>query len=155
MVQALNQAIERGRMRRHVIGVIVLAGLLPLVLGGAVLATAGSQTVETTAAVEVRVWQSVHTDALYLSTRPAEGPWTTHNTPLDMSALPFGRKLLPEQHHPGDRPGHGDRRHARRGRPRAGPGDRARSRDGNRLGLGVPLEELLSADRIDPHVYRL
>ena len=77
-------------VRRNVIGLIVLAGLLPLVLGGAVLATAGSQTVETTAAVEVRVWQSVHTDALYLSTRPAEGPWTTHNTPLDMSALHSG-----------------------------------------------------------------
>ena len=68
-------------VRRNVIGAIVLAGLLPLVLGGAVLATAGSQTVETTADVEVRVWQSVHNDALYLSTRPADGTWTTHNTP--------------------------------------------------------------------------
>ena len=77
-------------LRRNVIEIIVLAGLLPLVLGAAVLAAAGSQTVETTAAVEVRVWQSVHSDALYLSTRPANGPWTTHNTPLDMSTRHAG-----------------------------------------------------------------
>ena len=73
-------------LRRNVIAWIVLAGLLPLALGAAAWA-AGSQTVETTADVEVQVWQSVHSDALYLSTRPAGGDWTTHNTPLDMSAL--------------------------------------------------------------------
>ena len=73
-------------LRRNVIGWIILAGLLPLVLGGAVWAV-GSQTVETTADVEVTVWKHVESERIYLSTRPADGQWTTHNTAIDLSTL--------------------------------------------------------------------
>ncbi|MCY3505336.1 MAG: hypothetical protein OXH41_04155 [Chloroflexi bacterium] len=41
-----------------------------------------------TATVEVRVWRHVEDpERLHLSTRPAEGRWVTHQTPLDMSEL--------------------------------------------------------------------
>ena len=46
---------------------------------------AQSQTVETTAGVDVTVWKHAQTEAVYLSTRPADGDWTTHNVPVDLS----------------------------------------------------------------------
>ena len=70
-------------MHRFIIALLVAV----ITVGGAVTLAAASQTVETTAQVEVRVWEHVSTENLYLSTRPAEGEWTTHNTPLDMSEL--------------------------------------------------------------------
>ena len=42
--------------------------------------------VQTTASVEVRVWRNIADPSrLHLSTRPAGGAWTTHNTRLDLS----------------------------------------------------------------------
>ncbi len=71
---------------------LIIAALVLVIAAGSAVAYAQSRTVETTADVEVRVWQGVNDGALYLSTRPAEGTWTTHNTPLDMSERsPSGR----------------------------------------------------------------
>ncbi|MDE2933083.1 MAG: hypothetical protein OXS47_04335 [Chloroflexota bacterium] len=64
-----------------------------LIIGAlvALLAIAGTfaalATTQTTARVEVRVWQRVSDGSLYLSTRPEDGRWTTHNEALDMSEL--------------------------------------------------------------------
>lgn len=66
---------------------LIIAALVAIVAVGGALAFAQTRTVETEAKVEVTVWQSVSSDALYLSTRPEGGSWTTHQTPLDMSAL--------------------------------------------------------------------
>ena len=68
---------------------LVIAALVGIIaVGGVLSAIATSQTVETNADVEVRVWQSVSSGALYLSTRPADGTWTTHDDEaLDMSEL--------------------------------------------------------------------
>ncbi len=63
----------------------IVAALLAVVAsGGALGATASAQ--ETTANVEVTVWQRISDGSLYLSTRPEGGRWTTHNTALDMRA---------------------------------------------------------------------
>ena len=65
-----------------------IAALIAVIaIGGAVGAFAATRTVETTANVEVTVWQRVSDGALFLSTKPEGGTWTTHNTPLDMSTL--------------------------------------------------------------------
>ena len=37
--------------------------------------------------VDVTVWQSLRTNNIFVSTRPAGAGWTTHNTPVDLSAL--------------------------------------------------------------------
>lgn len=67
---------------------IAIAALVATVaVGGALGAFATSRTVETTANVEVTVWQRVSDGSLYLSTRPEGGSWTTHPTALDMSQL--------------------------------------------------------------------
>ncbi len=50
-------------------------------------AYATARTIKTSADVEVRVWQAVSDEALYISYRPAGGTWTTDNTPLDMAEL--------------------------------------------------------------------
>ncbi|MCY4391332.1 MAG: hypothetical protein OXE43_04675 [Chloroflexi bacterium] len=66
---------------------IVVALIAAIAIGGALGAFAATRTVQTEATVEVKVWQSVTTGNLYLSTRPDGGDWTTHSTPLDMSEL--------------------------------------------------------------------
>ena len=68
---------------------VLVAGLVCVaLLGGAFSVFAANATVETTARVDVRVWRSVaNPEQLYLSTRPGDGSWTTHNTSLDMSAV--------------------------------------------------------------------
>ncbi|MCY3887165.1 MAG: hypothetical protein OXG19_05605 [Chloroflexi bacterium] len=68
---------------------VLVAGLVCVaLLGGAFSVFAANTTVETTARVDVRVWRSVaNPEHLYLSTRPGDGSWTTHSTPLDMSAV--------------------------------------------------------------------
>ena len=67
--------------------IIITALVAVIAIGGALGAFAATRTVETTANVEVTVWQRVSDGALYLSTRPEDGSWTTHQTALDMSAL--------------------------------------------------------------------
>ena len=64
---------------------LIIAALVAAlaVVGG--LAYAGS--VNTTADVDVTAWKGVSSGDIYLSTRPAGGSWTTHNTPLDLTAL--------------------------------------------------------------------
>ena len=37
--------------------------------------------------VDVTVWRSVRTGSIFVSTRPEGASWTTHNTPVDLSAL--------------------------------------------------------------------
>ncbi len=37
--------------------------------------------------VDVTVWQSLRTENIFVSTRPQGAGWTTHNTPVDLSAL--------------------------------------------------------------------
>ena len=37
--------------------------------------------------VDVTVWRSVRTGSIFVSTRPEGAGWTTHNTPVDLSAL--------------------------------------------------------------------
>ena len=62
---------------------ISVAGLAALLMVTLVAAQSTS-----TATVEVRVWRNVEDpERLHLSTRPADGRWVTHNTPLDMSDL--------------------------------------------------------------------
>ena len=59
--------------------------------GGAIAIAQSPHTVETTASVEVRVWRNVaDAERLHLSTRPAGGRWTTHNTRLVMERAPSG-----------------------------------------------------------------
>ncbi len=41
----------------------------------------------TTVNIDVTVWRSVRTDSIFVSTRPQGAGWTTHNTPVDLSAL--------------------------------------------------------------------
>ena len=67
--------------------IIITALVAIIAIGGALGAFAATRTVETTANVEVTVWQRVSDGALYLSTRPEDGSWTTHQTALDMSAM--------------------------------------------------------------------
>ena len=62
--------------------IVALVGMIAIVGG---LAYAGS--VDTTVDVEVTVWKHVDSGRIYLSTRPADGVWTTHNTPIDLSNL--------------------------------------------------------------------
>ena len=72
-------------MRRGAaLAAVVIALATPLVALGFGLASGSNGT---TATVEVAVWQRVSDGALYLSTRPEGGRWTTHGEPLDMSAL--------------------------------------------------------------------
>ena len=47
------------------------------------LATAAPESVT----VDVTVWQSLRTGNIFVSTRPEGAGWTTHNTPVDLSAL--------------------------------------------------------------------
>ena len=72
-------------MRNLITGPLVAV----IAVGGALGALAGPPVgpVETEAVVEVTVWQRVSDGALYLSTRPAGGGWTTHRAALDMSGL--------------------------------------------------------------------
>ncbi len=65
---------------------IIAALIAAIAIGSALGAFAATRTIETEADVHVRVWRSVSTGDLYLSTRPGDGEWTTHSTPLDMSA---------------------------------------------------------------------
>ena len=37
--------------------------------------------------IDVTVWQSLRTNNIFVSTRPAGAGWTTHNTPVDLTAL--------------------------------------------------------------------
>ncbi len=67
-------------MKNLIIALLVAA---LAVVGG--LAYAGS--VDTTADVDVTVWKHADSGGIYLSTRPAGGSWTTHNTPVDLSNL--------------------------------------------------------------------
>ena len=64
--------------------------LATIALTAAATVAATARTVETTAAVDVTVWKHATTDTIYLSTRPADGTWTTHNTPVDLSTLHSG-----------------------------------------------------------------
>lgn len=73
---------------------LIIATLLAVIaVGGALAVFAQSQTVETTANVEVTVWQRVSDGALYLSTRPEGGSWTTHQEALDMSQFSRTRRF--------------------------------------------------------------
>ena len=72
---------------------IIAALVAVITIGGSVSVFAATQTVETTASVEVRVWQGVSDGSLYLSTRPEGGSWTTHNTALDMSEISSSRRF--------------------------------------------------------------
>ena len=65
---------------------IIVALIAAIAIGSALGAFAATRTIQTEANVEVRVWESVRTGNLYLSTRPEGGEWTTHDDePLDMS----------------------------------------------------------------------
>ncbi len=66
---------------------IIAALIGAIAIGGALGAFAATRTIETTANVEVRVWKRISDGELFLSTRPPEGDWTTHNAPLNMSEL--------------------------------------------------------------------
>ena len=67
---------------------LAIAGLASLL---AVTFVAAQST--STETVEVRVWRNVaDPERLHLSTRPAGGAWTTHQTPLDMSELSRTRR---------------------------------------------------------------
>jgi hypothetical protein len=61
--------------------IVALIGALTLSLVGIVAAQ------DSTANVEVTVWQRIEDDALFLSTRPEGGRWTTHRRVLDMSRI--------------------------------------------------------------------
>ena len=74
-------------MKRWIIAVLVAT----IAIGGALGAFAATQ--QTTANVEVTVWQSVSDGALFLSTKPEGGKWTTHNTALDMSKLSVSERF--------------------------------------------------------------
>ena len=58
----------------------LLAALVASIAIGA--ATVAAQSTTT---VEVAVWKHARTGDLYLSTRPADGDWTTHARPVDLS----------------------------------------------------------------------
>ena len=66
---------------------IIVALIAAIAIGSALGAFAATRTVRTEADVEVKVWRSVATGNLFVSTRPEGGEWTTHNRPLDMSRL--------------------------------------------------------------------
>ena len=68
-------------------GTIIAALIGAIAIGGALGAFAATRTVETTANVEVRVWQRISDGALFLSTRPPEGEWDTTDAPLNMGEL--------------------------------------------------------------------
>ena len=71
---------------------IIAALIAAIAIGGALGAFAATRTVETTANVDVRVWQRVSDGALFLSTRPqGVEDWETHDTELDMSELSRSR----------------------------------------------------------------
>lgn len=67
---------------------IIAALIAAIAIGSALGAFAATRTVETTANVEVRVWQRISDGELFISTRPqgAEN-WNTVDAPLNMSAL--------------------------------------------------------------------
>ena len=68
--------------------IAIIAGLAPLLaIGGALSAHAASRTVETHASLEVRVWQSLSSQSLYLSTRPPGGEWTTHDSRMAVGGV--------------------------------------------------------------------
>lgn len=61
----------------------VIITLIAIIGVGAAVVYANPRTVETEAAVEVRVWRNVvDPSRIHLSTRPAEGRWTTHEDRL-------------------------------------------------------------------------
>ena len=68
--------------------------LLEFLCVAAILGTIGgviyAERVTVEAEVEVTVWKHATTDAIYLSTRPVDGTWTTHNTPVDFGELAEG-----------------------------------------------------------------
>ncbi len=68
---------------------IIAALIAAIAIGGALGAFAATRTVETTAGVDVRVWQRVSDGSLYVSTRPEgkdDESWVTSEA-LDMSEL--------------------------------------------------------------------
>ena len=68
--------------------IAIIAGLVALLaIGGALSAHAANRTVATRASVEVRVWQSLSSQSLYLSTRPAGGEWTTHDARMELTGV--------------------------------------------------------------------
>lgn len=72
--------MSRHRIRLLLLAIAGLASLLAVTLVAAQSISTGT--------VEVRVWRNVaDPERLHLSTRPAGGAWTTHETPLDMSEL--------------------------------------------------------------------
>ena len=70
-------------MNRAIIAALIAA----IAIGGALGAFAATRTIETTANVEVRVWRRISDGELFLSTRPPQGQWTTHDAPLNLSEL--------------------------------------------------------------------
>lgn len=61
----------------------LIVALIAVIGVGAAVVYANPRTVETEAAVEVRVWRNVADPSrIHLSTRPAEGRWTTHQNRL-------------------------------------------------------------------------
>ena len=66
---------------------VVAALVASIAVGSGLGAFAATRTVTTTVNMEVTVWQRLSDGTLYLSTRPEGGRWTTHQAPLDMSAL--------------------------------------------------------------------
>ena len=70
--------MTRSNVRVFLLTVAGLASLLAVTL------VAAQST--STATVEVAVWRNVENpERLHLSTRPADGTWTTHNTPLELT----------------------------------------------------------------------
>ena len=67
---------------------IIAALIAAIAIGSALGAFAATRTVETTANVEVRVWQRISDGELFISTRPqGVEDWNTVDAPLNMSAL--------------------------------------------------------------------
>ena len=74
-----------GRVNRTIIAALIAA----IAIGGSLGAFAATQTIETTASVDVRVWRRISDGQLFISTRPEDsGPdaWVTSDV-LDMSGL--------------------------------------------------------------------
>ncbi len=67
---------------------IVAALIAAIAIGGALGAFAATQTIETTASVDVRVWRRISDGELFISTRPqGVEDWDTLNEPLSMTGL--------------------------------------------------------------------
>ena len=84
----LGARVSKAGSRLRITLELCLAAAVLGLIGGVV--AAAPWTGYATAAVEVAVWKHVDTGAIYLSTRPANGNWTTHNTPVDLTARSRG-----------------------------------------------------------------